>query len=285
MFNRFLAVYTGVIEQAETSIRQDAGMTVRTRPTTIETGRPTRAPGTGWRALLFWAALGAMAVLLLVGIVHLDKEALAFSVFFLLGLGLLFWDRRFRRGWVAPLLLGLLFLDVEFWMVTATISNLRNHEPLLFILEPLALADISLAGIAAAGGSILTRGQADAGKTAAPVVGLAAVAVFIVTFAAAAAIGWGKGQTRGPDDLVVSMHNVAYSTTALKAKSSQVTVYVNNEDLFWHTFTIDQLGVDLQVPVGSHRRVTFTGPAGTYTFYCRIPGHTTAGMKGTITIP
>jgi plastocyanin len=258
-------------------------MTVRTKPETIKAGGPAITRRTGWRALLFWAAFGDMVVLLLVGIAHLDQEALSFAGFFLVGLGILFFISR--TGWILPGILGLLFLDVEFWMLTASVSNLRNHEPVLFILEPLALSALSLAGVIAAAASIVTRRQAEAGKRAAPLVGLAAVAAFIVAFAAAAAFGWGKEQTRGPDDLVVTMHNVAYSTTSLKPRSGQVTVYVNNEDLFWHTFTIDQLGVDLQVPVGSHHRVTFTGAPATYTYYCRIPGHLAAGMKGTITIP
>ena len=230
-----------------------------------------------------WAALGNLVVLLLVAIGHLDKEAFAFAALFLVGVGLLL--RTSRTGRIVPAVLGLLFLDVEFWMLAATISNLRNHEPLLFILEPLALSTISLAGLVAAIASMVTRQQSDAGRRIAPVVAVAAVAVFVVSLGSSAVIGWGKGQLRGANDLDISMHNVAYSTTSLKARSSQVTVYVTNEDLFWHTFTIDALGVDVQVPVGSHRRATFTGPAGTYTFYCRIPGHTTAGMKGTLTIP
>jgi len=59
---------------------------------------------------------------------------------------------------------------------------------------------------------------------------------------------------------------------------------VTNDDLFWHTVTIDRLRVDLKVPVGSHRRITISGSPGVYNFYCRIPGHAQAGMKGSITI-
>ena len=59
---------------------------------------------------------------------------------------------------------------------------------------------------------------------------------------------------------------------------------VRNRDLFWHTFTIDALGVDVTAPVGRLRSVTFEARPGTYSYYCRIPGHATLGMRGTITV-
>ena len=49
----------------------------------------------------------------------------------------------------------------------------------------------------------------------------------------------------------------------LRGQTREVTAAFTNHDLFWHTFTIDGLGVDLKVPVGGHRRVTFTANAGT----------------------
>jgi len=70
----------------------------------------------------------------------------------------------------------------------------------------------------------------------------------------------------------------------LQASSGQVTVAVRNRDLFWHTFTIDALGVDVRAPVGQLRSATFEARPGTYSFYCRIPGHATLGMRGTVTV-
>lgn len=62
-----------------------------------------------------------------------------------------------------------------------------------------------------------------------------------------------------------------------------VTLNLSNRDLWWHTFTIDELGVDLKVPMGAEREVTFSAPAGTYKYYCSIPGHD-AIMHGTLSI-
>ena len=73
-------------------------------------------------------------------------------------------------------------------------------------------------------------------------------------------------------------------TTPGWSPQRQVTVHLANRDLFWHSFTIDHPAVNVDVPVGGARQVTFTLPPGTYRFYCRVPGHRQAGMEGTLRI-
>jgi plastocyanin len=85
-------------------------------------------------------------------------------------------------------------------------------------------------------------------------------------------------------DLKLSAHSAKFSTTTLKASPGQVAIYMTNDDLFWHTVTIKELGVDVRIPVKGHRRITFSAAPGTYTFYCAIPGHAGIGMKGTLTV-
>jgi plastocyanin len=220
----------------------------------------------------------------IVGIAHLDREAIAFAVFFAVGVVTLIRARQGgRAATVATIILGLLFADVAFWMITATWSNVWNHEQLLYILEPLALACASTAGLIGVIARVVDRRAA--ARNGATVAAIAALATFVLGMGIAAAAGWGKEQTRGPGDMDLRIRSTAYSTTHIKAPSHQVTLYVTNDDLFWHTVTIDRLDIDLKVPVGSHRRITVSAPAGTYIFYCRIPGHVQAGMKGSLTIP
>src|SRR5437588_671899 len=76
----------------------------------------------------------------------------------------------------------------------------------------------------------------------------------------------------------------ADSTKTLTAGSGQATVSIANQDLFWHTFTIDKLGVNVLVPVGGHRELSLNLAPGTYIYYCAIPGHRQAGMQGTLTV-
>ncbi len=238
-----------------------------------------------WSKLILWAAIADAILQAIVGIAHLDREAIAFAVLFAVGVGILLRARQGGRVRTATVVvLGLLFADVAFWMITATWSNVRNHEQLLYIVEPLALSCASVAGLIAVAGDLVDRRHGPAQRGAALVM-IGALATFVVCLGAAAVTGWGKEQIQGPNDLAVKIHNTAYSTTKISATSRQVTLYVTNDDLFWHTVTIDQLGVELALPVGSHRRLTFTAPSGTYTFYCRIPGHRQAGMQGTIKVP
>ena len=65
---------------------------------------------------------------------------------------------------------------------------------------------------------------------------------------------------------------------------SSSTASWRNHDLFWHTSTIDELHVDLEAPLGGTREATFTAAPGSYRFYCRVPAHAAAGMRGTLTI-
>jgi plastocyanin len=239
---------------------------------------------TDWSKLLLWAAIAVAILQAVVGVAHFDREAIAFAILFAVGAVLLATRQRGRVYIATVVILGLLFADVAFWMITATWSNVSNHEQLLYIVEPLALACASAAGIIAVAGQLVDRRQR-AARSAAAAVTIGAIATFVLCLGAAAVAGWGKEQAQAPSDLALRIHNTAYSSTKINATSRQVTLYVTNDDLFWHTVTIDQLGVELPLPVGSHRRITFTAPSGTYTFYCRIPGHRQAGMVGTITIP
>ena len=240
---------------------------------------------TQWSNLLLWAAIVVAILQAVVGIAHIDREAIAFAVLFGLGAAVLARAKQRRRVCMATVVvLGLLFADVAFWMITATWSNARNHEQLLYIIEPLALSCGSAAGLIAVAGAIIDR-RSHWAPYGARVVTIGAAAAFVICLGAAGVTGWGKEQIQGPNDIALNIHNTAYSATSITGTSRQVTLYVTNDDLFWHTMTIDQLGVELPLPVGSHRRITFRAPSGTYTFYCRIPGHRQAGMVGTITLP
>ena len=61
---------------------------------------------------------------------------------------------------------------------------------------------------------------------------------------------------------------MGFSKTELNGHAGHVVVELENHDLFWHTFTIDELGVDLKVPVEARQQVVFDAPPGIYTFHC-----------------
>ncbi|MEA2646793.1 MAG: hypothetical protein QOE92_1876, partial [Chloroflexota bacterium] len=151
-------------------------------------------------------------------------------------------------------------------------------------LPPLALATTSIVGLAATAGYLLSRGDADRGRPLASAASAVALVLLLAGAGAALLLGAGGPRPFGEHNLVVTTHGARFSATELAASPGQVTIEVTNEDLFWHTLTIERLGVDIRVPVKAHRSATFDVTPGTYTYRCAIPGHESIGMRGTLTV-
>jgi plastocyanin len=81
---------------------------------------------------------------------------------------------------------------------------------------------------------------------------------------------------------------LSYSTTTLLASSSHVTIDFTNKSPLSHNLTIaNAAGKVLGATptfAGGTKALTLDLPPGTYTFYCSVPGHEAAGMKGTLTV-
>jgi plastocyanin len=95
--------------------------------------------------------------------------------------------------------------------------------------------------------------------------------------------------TNGPLALAANPKGeLAFNTTTLVAASSHVTIDFTNKSPLEHNVTIANakgkvLGATPTFK-GGERTLTLDLPAGTYTFYCSVPGHEQAGMKGTLTV-
>jgi plastocyanin len=250
---------------------------------TTTTTTPVGRRSSTWRSLVLLAVAGDLVLLLTQGLARQDRDALAIAATMLLGAGLL----RLRGGLAGLLLLCLSFANLELWMLPAALSNAGHRQGPVGILLPGALAAISLAGLVAGVAAIARRRDAAAGGAAARRAGLGAIAAVAVALVVAATVGPGPGQPPPVGELALDFSNTAFhpaTLTAPSGPSDRVTVQLTNRDLFWHSFTIDQLAVNVDVPVGGARRVTFTVPPGSYQFYCRVPGHRQAGMVGTLRV-
>jgi plastocyanin len=234
----------------------------------------------GWIELLRFLAAVQAFLLALAAFALSDVEAAGFTILTVAVILLTYW----RRGIAGTVALGLLFVDVTYWMAPGWISNLRHHERVAASVAPALLATVAVCGIATAGLRLILRPDRADRADARP----AAVVVAVVLALAAAVTlvrsGSGQSDRARPGDVTLVMHGVKFAPSALRA-SSAVGVEVTNHDLFWHTFTVKGKGINVRVPVGGHRRTSLNGLApGRYRFYCRIPGHESAGMKGTLTI-
>lgn len=64
-----------------------------------------------------------------------------------------------------------------------------------------------------------------------------------------------------------------------------VALRLENTDTQTHSFDVDAFNVHVAMPTNSPALALFTpNTPGTYTFYCRIPGHAAAGMVGTLVV-
>ena len=81
---------------------------------------------------------------------------------------------------------------------------------------------------------------------------------------------------------------LSYSTTSLLANSSRVSIQFTNHAPLAHNMTIaNAAGKVLGATptfTGGTKTLSLNLPPGTYTFYCSVPGHEAAGMKGTLTV-
>jgi plastocyanin len=234
----------------------------------------------GWRRLTVVAALANALVLFGYGLTRGDREALGLALILLVGIGLL----RVGTGLLGLLVLAALFLDIEFWMFPAANGNATYRVGPVDVLVPAALVAFSLAGfVGAVAGLVHLRDPAAGRGTAAPT-GVLAVVFIFASLGLVWAMTDAAPQVAPAGALEVETVNIAFVPDSLRASSGDVRVAVRNRDLFWHTFTIDALGVDVTAPVGRLGLATFQARPGTYSYYCRIPTHATLGMRGTITV-
>jgi plastocyanin len=234
----------------------------------------------GWRRLTVVAALADAVVLFGYGVARGDWESLGFAVVMLVGLGLL----RFGRGLFGLLVMAALFVNIMFWMFPAANGNATYRVGLIDLLIPGALVAFSLAGLIGSVGAIIHLRDPAAGRAAAGPTGILAVVFIFASLGLVWAMTDTETQAVPAGAIEVQTINVAFVPKSFEEPSGKVTVAVRNRDLFWHTFTIDALKVDVRAPVGRLRSVSFQAKPGTYTYYCRIPSHRTLGMRGTLRV-
>ncbi|HTU98434.1 MAG TPA: plastocyanin/azurin family copper-binding protein [Solirubrobacteraceae bacterium] len=150
-------------------------------------------------------------------------------------------------------------------------------------LPALLLSAAALAlGIAACGGGSSSSSSA-AGSSSAASSGSATSAA---TSSSAAAAGGASS------NLTIAANpsgSLSYDKKTLSAKAGKVTITMTNMSSLGHNITIQKgtsgavLGATPTFQGGT-KSVSLNLKAGTYTFYCSVPGHRAGGMVGTLTV-
>jgi plastocyanin len=80
---------------------------------------------------------------------------------------------------------------------------------------------------------------------------------------------------------------LSYDAKRLSAKAGSVSITLTNNAPLEHNVTVAQGATTVGASptfLGGRRTLTLQLKAGTYTFYCSVPGHRQAGMEGTLSV-
>jgi uncharacterized cupredoxin-like copper-binding protein len=92
----------------------------------------------------------------------------------------------------------------------------------------------------------------------------------------------------GNTTLTMSEKEFSITPATAKAHTGKIDVFVNNDGTIIHNFAVNVDGkpvISSDVKPGQKIQFTVTiDKPGDYTYYCAIPGHEQAGMKGTLTV-
>ncbi|MDP1794967.1 MAG: cupredoxin domain-containing protein [Acidimicrobiales bacterium] len=243
-----------------------------------ETMTTTGADRSVWAQVVRVSAAVSACVALGRGLVVVDRESIAIGVALLVATGLTFAAPAIvrRLGWLG---VAALFVNQGVWMVGATIALTSAAPSTMGAAVPAVLSVAAVTGLAAS----LAHVRALADRAAMPV-GLGAVAIAIaltiaVPIAGADALG---AQT---DDIRIATRDLEFAPKQLRAPAGDIGVIVTNDDLFWHTFTVNKFNANVNVATGGRKRLVLDNVApGTYEFVCAIPGHEGAGMTGMLVV-
>lgn len=240
-------------------------MSTRTAPSTQPRTHDRTIGWTAWRRLA--AVSLAAAVVADVGLMAVHTEVVPPLVAFgLVGLtGAVLLPRGGRSG---PILVGLAALVPLLVGAPLFLPGLAHPASPVDFLH--GAATLLFRGTALGSVVALLRGATDGG--ARPVgASLAVLAAVAVAVSGIAALTVPSDSARAGD--------VAIGAEASRWSDGDITVasggaiIVDNGDPFRHTFTVDAVGLDVELPANTARRIVLDVEPGSYTLRCAVPGH------------
>ncbi len=232
-------------------------------PVVPMTAAPSTAIPSRARRLLLRASFAAvgMDLLLMVIIQQVIPPLAVFAVLTVVAVLALRW-------WPAPLagVLALLAVVALVGGATHLVSGITHPSDVASFVWAAVSAGGRLTAVAAAG--LLLR-DADGAARILGRVALAGVVAAVVTAGVARARV--SSDVAEPGNVPVAAKNTTYPATI--AVTSGQTLFLDNEDEWRHTFTVEGTAVNVDLPPTADRRVDIDLPPGTYVVRCTIPGH------------
>lgn len=181
------------------------------------------------------------------------------------GLAIFLVGERPRLGLTAAVL-ALLSLVGNLPMTIDELSHPSSAPAfLLTLVVTTAAVVLMLAGLAAFRGS-------STDSVRALYYGWGGVAVVGVVVALSAASGVASAQP-APDDVQVVARGVEFNADEIVVEAGETGFWLDNQDSIRHTFTIEELGYEIDAPSMSAQRADFNLEPGQYQVICAVPGH------------
>ena len=219
--------------------------------------------GVTWRKVAAWGAFAIPVLFLLTMVIFM--EFIPFFIPFIVVFGLLgLWVLRGGRASLIVLaILSLLFIAMNAPFIIPTLAVPAS------VVDFVSTAWLLLAAITAVVGSLMALRRDTSARSARLFQRvMAGVAVLVVVFALVASSTYDDALEQ-EGDVALTTENIEFSPENLEApRSGTVAVYVTNNDPTYHTFTIDELDVHLDIPADSTARIEFQAESGQYEFYC-----------------
>jgi plastocyanin len=142
-------------------------------------------------------------------------------------------------------------------------------------------------GLSACGGS--SKSSSTTSSTPAATSATSTAAATGTTSTSASTSSAAAGASSALTDSADPSGALKFTKSSLTAKAGTVTIDFTNSSPLAHNFTVQQ-GTSGPVVgatptfMGGTKTLTLKLKAGTYTFYCSVPGHRAAGMQGTLTV-
>ncbi len=113
---------------------------------------------------------------------------------------------------------------------------------------------------------------------------LAGIAVLAVVLTACG--GDDAPAAEASSDLTIDAGDLYFDPDTVAAPAGEISITLVNVGAVEHDLLIEEAGNAnvVHVDPGETATGTITLDAGTYTFYCDIPGHRAAGMEGTLQV-
>jgi plastocyanin len=170
---------------------------------------------------------------------------------------------------IVGIVIALAAIALMFWTAfgLAEPASFFDFVPGLLIVPGAIIAIVGCVAAIVAGRRGHRSPRAEGGerrtiRATAAIVGVLAAVSAVLTVTTRTTVGSGEG------DATVALKDISFDAGSYDLAGGS-SVVVRNEDPFLHTFTIDDLGIDVEVGPNSSKLVQIPSEAGTFVLYCR----------------